>query len=72
MGRTMRAGAKGIKTGNGRLDGAEIARSESFHDGSIPLQSSRRYRLRYAIAIPHTAPLASRLGYKGEVFKARR
>jgi small subunit ribosomal protein S3 len=42
MSRTMKAGAKGIKTMvGGRLDGAEIARSESYHEGSIPLQTLR-------------------------------
>ena len=42
MGRVMRSGAKGVKiTVSGRLDGAEIARSESYHDGSIPLQTLR-------------------------------
>lgn len=40
--RAMKAGAKGIKTMvSGRLDGAEIARSEKYHDGSIPLQTLR-------------------------------
>ena len=38
----MKAGAKGVKTKvSGRLDGAEIARSESYHEGSIPLQTLR-------------------------------
>ena len=37
IGRSMKAGAKGIKiTCGGRLGGAEIARSESYHEGSIP------------------------------------
>ena len=36
----MKAGAKGIKlTCGGRLGGAEIARSESYHEGSIPQQT---------------------------------
>ncbi len=40
--RTMKAGAKGIKTQvGGRLGGADIARSESYHEGSIPLQTLR-------------------------------
>nr|MCR4861061.1 30S ribosomal protein S3 [Ruminococcus sp.] len=39
IGRTMRLGAKGIKVKvSGRLAGAEIARSESYHEGTIPLQ----------------------------------
>lgn len=42
IGRTMRLGAKGIKTKvSGRLGGAEIARSESYHEGTIPLQTIR-------------------------------
>ena len=41
MGRAMRAGAKGIKTScSGRLGGAEIARSEHYHDGTIPCRPS--------------------------------
>ena len=36
IGRAMRLGAKGIKTKvSGRLGGAEIARSESYHEGTI-------------------------------------
>ena len=39
---TMRLGAKGIKiTCSGRLGGAEIARSEHYHEGTIPLQTLR-------------------------------
>ena len=39
---SMRAGAKGIKTSvSGRLGGADIARTEHYHDGSIPLQTLR-------------------------------
>lgn len=42
IGRTMRLGAKGIKTQvAGRLGGAEIARSEHYHEGTIPLQTLR-------------------------------
>ena len=42
MGRVMRSGAKGVKVMvAGRLDGAEIARSENYHEGSIPLQTLR-------------------------------
>ena len=42
IGRTMRLGAKGIKiTVSGRLGGAEIARSEHYHEGTIPLQTIR-------------------------------
>ena len=40
--RAMRLGAKGIKvTIGGRLNGADIARSESYHEGTIPLQTLR-------------------------------
>ena len=42
IGRTMRLGAKGIKINvSGRLGGAEIARSEHYHEGTIPLQTLR-------------------------------
>ena len=42
IGRAMRLGAKGIKTTvSGRLGGAEIARSESYNEGTIPLQTIR-------------------------------
>ena len=42
IGRTMRLGAKGIKVNvSGRLGGAEIARSEHYHEGTIPLQTLR-------------------------------
>ncbi len=42
LGRTMRLGAKGIKTQvSGRLGGAEIARTEHYHEGTIPLQTLR-------------------------------
>ena len=42
MGRAMKLGAKGIKTScAGRLGGAEIARTEQYHEGTIPLQTLR-------------------------------
>lgn len=42
MGRSMKSGAKGIKTQvAGRLGGAEIARTEHYHEGTIPLQTIR-------------------------------
>ena len=42
IGRTMMQGAKGIKIAvSGRLGGAEIARTEHYHDGTIPLQTLR-------------------------------
>ncbi len=54
MGRVMRSGAKGVKIMvAGRLDGAEIARSEHYHDGSIPLQTLRA-DIDYGTAEAHT------------------
>ena len=42
MGRAMRCGVKGIKTAvSGRVGGAEIARTEQYHEGTIPLQTLR-------------------------------
>ncbi len=42
IGRTMKLGAKGIKIQlSGRLNGAEIARTEQYHEGTIPLQTLR-------------------------------
>ena len=52
--RSMRAGSKGIKVMvSGRLDGAEIARSEQYHEGSIPLQTLRA-DIDYGFAEAHT------------------
>ncbi|MDR3186192.1 MAG: 30S ribosomal protein S3 [Christensenellaceae bacterium] len=71
MGKTMRAGAKGIKTMvSGRLDGAEIARSENYHEGSIPLQTLRA-EIDYGFAEAKTT--YGIIGvkvwiYKGEIF----
>ncbi|MDR2090785.1 MAG: 30S ribosomal protein S3 [Clostridiales bacterium] len=54
MQRSMKAGAKGIKTMvAGRLDGAEIARSEHYHEGSIPLHTLRA-DIDYGFAEAHT------------------
>ncbi len=70
MGRAMRFGAKGIKAScGGRLGGAEIARSESYHDGTIPLQTLRA-DIDYGFAEANTT--AGKIGvkvwiYKGEV-----
>ena len=75
IGRSMKAGAKGIKiTCGGRLGGAEIARSESYHEGSIPLQTLRA-DIDYGFAEAHTT--YGRIGvkvwiYKGEVLNARK
>lgn len=72
IGRTMRLGAKGIKTRvAGRLGGAEIARSESYHEGTIPLQTIRA-DIDYGFAEANTT--YGKLGvkvwiYKGEVLK---
>ena len=42
IGRTMKLGAKGIKTQvSGRLGGADIARTDHYHEGTIPLQTIR-------------------------------
>ena len=42
IGRTMKLGGKGIKTQvSGRLGGADIARTEHYHEGTIPLQTIR-------------------------------
>lgn len=54
IGRSMRAGIKGVKVMvSGRLDGAEIARSEGYHEGSIPLQTLRA-DIDYGFAEAHT------------------
>ncbi len=54
IGRAMRLGCKGVKIMvSGRLDGAEIARSEHYHDGSIPLQTIRA-DIDYGFAESHT------------------
>ena len=60
--RVRRAGAKGIKTlVSGRLNGAEIARSEGYKDGIIPLHTLRA-DIDYALAEAHTT--YGRLGVK--------
>lgn len=70
LGRTMKAGAKGIKLMcAGRLNGAEIARSESYHEGSIPLQTIRA-DIDYGFAEANTT--YGKIGvkcwiYKGEI-----
>ena len=72
IGRTMRLGAQGIKVKvSGRLAGAEIARSESYHEGTIPLQTIRA-DIDYGFAEADTT--YGKLGvkvwiYKGEVLK---
>ena len=70
MQQATRLGAKGIKvTCGGRLGGAEIARSESYHEGTIPLQTIRA-DIEYGFA--EAATTFGRIGvkvwiYKGEV-----
>ena len=66
----MRSGARGIKVMcSGRLAGAEIARNECYHDGTIPLQTIRA-DIEYGFA--EAATTYGRIGvkvwiYKGEV-----
>ena len=73
MGRAMRIGARGIKTQvSGRLGGAEIARTEHYHDGTIPLQTLRA-DIDYGFA--EAATTYGRIGvkvwiYKGEVLNS--
>lgn len=70
MSRTMKAGVKGIKTAvAGRVGGAEIARTEQYHEGTIPLQTLRA-DIDYGFAEAHTT--YGILGvkvwiYKGEI-----
>ena len=69
--RAIKAGAKGAKTLiSGRLGGAEMARSEGYNEGQVPLQTLRA-DVDYAVAEAHTT--YGKLGikvwiYKGEVF----
>ena len=73
MQRATRLGAKGIKVScGGRLGGAEIARSESYHEGTIPLQTLRA-DIDYGFA--EAATTYGRIGikvwiYKGEVLNS--
>lgn len=73
IGRCMRSGIKGVKVMvSGRLDGAEIARSESYHEGSIPLQTLRA-DIDYGFAEAHTTFGVIGIKcwiYKGEVIGA--
>ena len=75
IGRTMRLGARGIKTQvSGRLGGAEIARTEQYHEGTIPLQTIRA-DIDYGFAEAKTT--YGRIGvkvwiYKGEVLHDNR
>ncbi len=70
IGRAMKLGARGIKTQvSGRLGGAEIARTEQYHEGTIPLQTLRA-DIDYGFAEANTT--YGRIGvktwiYRGEV-----
>ena len=74
MQRTMKAGAKGIKASvSGRLGGAEIARSEHYSEGTIPLQTLRA-DIDYGFAEADTT--YGKIGvkvwiYKGEVLPTK-
>lgn len=75
IGRSMKLGAKGIKIQvSGRLGGAEIARTEQYHDGTIPLQTIRA-DIDYGFA--EAATTYGRIGvkvwiYRGEVLHDNR
>ena len=75
MQRSMKAGAKGIKAAvSGRLGGADIARSEFYSEGTIPLQTLRA-DIDYGFAEADTT--YGKLGvkvwiYKGEVLPAKK
>jgi small subunit ribosomal protein S3 len=70
MGKALKAGAKGIKVGcSGRLGGAEMARTEHYAEGTIPLQTLRA-DIQYGFAEANTT--YGKIGvkvwiYKGEV-----
>lgn len=74
MGRTMKSGAKGIKTScSGRLGGADMARTEFYSEGTIPLQTLRA-DIDYGFAEADTT--YGKVGvkvwiYKGEVLPTK-
>ena len=69
IGRAMKSGAKGIKTTvSGRLGGADIARSEGYHEGSIPLQTLRAH-IDYGFAEAKTT--YGRIGVKVWIYKGQ-
>lgn len=74
MGRTMKFGAQGIKTScSGRLGGADMARTETYHEGTIPLQTLRA-DIDYGFAEANTT--YGKVGvkvwiYKGEVLPVK-
>lgn len=75
IGRAMKLGVKGVKTEcSGRLGGAEIARSERYHEGTIPLQTLRA-DIGYGFAEADTT--YGKIGvkvwvYKGEVLPTKK
>jgi small subunit ribosomal protein S3 len=75
MSRTMKSGAKGIKTcASGRLGGADMARKEFYSDGTIPLQTLRA-DIDYGFAEANTT--YGKVGvkvwiYKGEVLPSKK
>ncbi|MFA6940180.1 MAG: 30S ribosomal protein S3 [Clostridiaceae bacterium] len=75
IGRAMKSGAKGVKTAcAGRLGGAEIARTEQYHEGTIPLQTLRA-DIDYGFAEANTT--YGKIGvkvwvYKGEILPAKK
>ena len=75
MSRTMKSGAKGIKTScSGRLGGADMARTEFYKEGNIPLQTLRA-DIDYGFAEADTT--YGKIGvkvwiYKGEVLPAKK
>lgn len=72
MEKAMQSGAIGVKIGvSGRLNGAEIARSDSFKTGNVPLQTLRaniQFATRHAITTYGTIGVQVHV-YKGLVFK---
>ena len=74
MSRTMKAGAKGIKTAvAGRVGGADMARTEFYSEGTIPLQTLRA-DIDYGFAEADTT--YGKIGvkvwiYKGEVLQTK-
>ena len=75
MAKTMKAGAKGIKTQvSGRLGGAEIARAEHYSDGTIPLQTLRAdIDYGFAEALTTYGIIGVKVWiYKGDVLPAKK
>ena len=72
MGRTMKAGALGIKTSvSGRLGGADMARTEFYSDGTIPLQTLRA-DIEYGFADTTYGKVGVKVWiYKGEVLPTK-